>query len=298
MRFGVCVPNNWGIYDFHGVISVGTRAEELGFDSVWTREHLFNVGYISQRLGNKPYYEPLTVLAYLSALTTKVRLGTSVLVLPYHDPVRLAKVVATLDVASGGRITLGLGVGSMPEEYEALGVAFHERGAIANEMLEAMRVLWVDQDPVFDGKYYSFENAKFSPKPIQKPYPRLEIGGSSPAALRRVARIGAGWHPTASSPGLIQKGVEKIQANALSMGRAMDNIEVSMPINWRPDEDIGESSSGERPGLVGRSRELLVQIREYELAGVGTIILDFASDDVGFTLSAMEEFVKEVFAEL
>ena len=84
MRFGVCVPNNWGIYDFHGVISVGTRAEELGFDSVWTREHLFNVGYIGQRLGNKPYYEPLTVLAYLSALTSKVRLGTSVLVLPYH----------------------------------------------------------------------------------------------------------------------------------------------------------------------------------------------------------------------
>ena len=169
MKFGICIPTNLGIENFRALMSIGPKAEELGFDSVWVSEHLFNVGYIGERIGGRPYYEPLTVLSYLAAMTSRIRLGTSVLVLPYHDPVRLAKVVATLDVASGGRVVLGLGVGRIEEEYDALGISFKERGAIADEAIEVMKILWTQEDPAFSGRYHSFSKVKFSPKPAQKP---------------------------------------------------------------------------------------------------------------------------------
>ena len=190
---------------------------------------------------------------------------------------------------------LGVGVGSIPEEYEALGVSFHERGAIANEMLDAMRVLWTEEDPEFKGKYYAFSGAKFSPKPVQSPYPPLEIGGASPAALRRGARVGGGGHPTVTSPKEIREGLATIRSLAEAMGRDAARIGVSLPLNWRPEEDTGGSVSEERPGLAGTSEGLVSQVREYEAARVNRIIMDFASDDVEATLRGMERFAVEVF---
>ena len=120
MKFGVTIPNNWGIEDPQHVLALGPVAEELGYDSLWVMDHLFNNGYIRERLDDKPYYHPLATLSYLAATTRQVRLGTSVLVLPYHNPVELAKYTATLDHMSGGRVTLGVGVGAMTEEFAAL----------------------------------------------------------------------------------------------------------------------------------------------------------------------------------
>jgi alkanesulfonate monooxygenase SsuD/methylene tetrahydromethanopterin reductase-like flavin-dependent oxidoreductase (luciferase family) len=130
MKFGVTIPNNWGQEDPQQVLAFGPLAEELDYDSVWVMDHLFNNGYIRERLDDKPYYHPLATLSHLSAMTKRVILGTSVLVLPYHNPVELAKYAATLDQMSGGRVTLGVGAGAMTEEFEALGIPMRQRASL------------------------------------------------------------------------------------------------------------------------------------------------------------------------
>ena len=146
MKIGFSLSNNQGIEDVREVLDLATRAEELGFDSVWASEHIFNVSYVQERIGNRPYYEPLTILSYVAATTNTIGLGTSVLVLPYHNPIRLAKTAATLDVVSGGRLTLGVGVGVIEEELAAMGSPFSERGAITDETIAIMKELWTKEE--------------------------------------------------------------------------------------------------------------------------------------------------------
>src|SRR5438067_5056823 len=151
MRIGFSLLNNQGIEDVQALVGLAVRAEELGVDSVWVHDHVFNVGHVLERIGDKPYYEPLALLSFVAARTTRVRLGTSVLVLPYHNPIRLAKTAATLDVLSGGRLILGVGVGAIENEMEAMGSPFAERGAFTDEAIAVMRTLWAEEDPRYDG---------------------------------------------------------------------------------------------------------------------------------------------------
>src|SRR5438552_7288190 len=176
MRIGFSLLNNWGIEDPDAIVGLGVRAEELGFDSVWAHDHVFNVAHVFDRIGGRPYYDPLTVLSFVAARTRRIRLGTSVLVLPYHNPIRLAKTTATLDAMSGGRLILGVGVGAIENEMEAMGTPFKERGAFTDEAIAVMRALWSQDDPRFDGRYSRFAGMKFSPKPIQKPSIPVVIG--------------------------------------------------------------------------------------------------------------------------
>jgi len=150
MRFGVTIPNNWGIADPGQVLAMGPLAESLGYDSVWVMDHLLNSGYIRERLDDRPYYHPLATLSYLAATTKRAALGTSVLVLPYHNPVELAKYAASLDQMSGGRVILGVGAGAMTEEFEVLGVPFRQRGALTNECMAIMTERNIRHLPVVD----------------------------------------------------------------------------------------------------------------------------------------------------
>src|SRR5215813_5884414 len=151
MKFGFSLSNNQGIDDVQAIVRLAIRAEELGFDSVWASDHVFNVSYVFERIGDKPYYDPLTILSYVAAVTTRIRLGTSVLVLPYHHPMRLAKAAATLDVLSGGRLSLGVGVGGVPQESEAMGSPYAERCAITDEAIAIMKELWTQEAPRYQG---------------------------------------------------------------------------------------------------------------------------------------------------
>src|SRR5438552_16246071 len=215
MKIGFSLLNNQGIEDVHALADLAVRAEELGLHSVWVHDHVFNVGHVLDRIGGKPYYEPLTLLSFVAARTTRVRLGTSVLVLPYHNPIRLAKTAATLDVLSGGRLILGVGVGSIEQETRALGSPFKERGAVSDEAIAVMRALWTQEDPHFDGKYSHFAGMKFSPKPLQKPSIPLVIGGVSRAAIRRAARLGDGWQPLGLAPDALGQGIALLHAEAM-----------------------------------------------------------------------------------
>jgi probable F420-dependent oxidoreductase len=152
------------------------------------------------RLG--PYWmHALSAMAFLAGATRRVRVDASVLVTPYHHPLQLAKSISTIDVLSGGRINVSIGVGHAVKEFEVLGVPFNERGARTDEILAAMKVLWSEDEPVYEGRYYRIEGLAFEPKPLQQPRPPIYVGGNSDAALRRAARH-EGWAPNPTNFGL------------------------------------------------------------------------------------------------
>ena len=267
MKIGYSLSNNQGMEDIQGVIDLAVGAEELGFDSVWASEHVFNVSYVYDRIGDKPYYEPLTVLTYVAAVTSTIGLGTSVLVLPYHNPIRLAKVAATLDVLSGGRVMLGVGVGVIEEELEAMGSPFAERGAISDEMIAVMKELWTKDDPSFLGKYHSFSGMKFTPKPVQKPHIPIIIGGTSKAAIRRAARSGTVWHPTALSPQALAEGMDYLKEQAVEVGRDPSEISVSI------SAAIGNTHNHNRYSLGEDPEEILERSQKYQEMGLERLVV-------------------------
>src|SRR5262249_26653659 len=206
------------------------------FHLVGVHDTLSSVGPVFDPTGGKPSYEPLTFLSYVAARTQRIRLGTSVLVLPYHNPIRLAKIAATLDVLSGGRLTLGVGVGSIEQETRAMGSVFKERGAFSDEAIAVMRALWTQADPKFEGRYAHFSGSKFSPKPLQKPSIPLVVGGISRAAVRRAARLGDGWQPLGLAPEALGAEIAWLHEEALGYGRKLSQIPVSIALGLEAPE--------------------------------------------------------------
>lgn len=172
---------------------VARTADELGFDAIAVPEHIVMPTEMAELMGSF-WTHAMTVMAFVAGATSRLLVDSSVIVLPYHDPVVLAKAVSTLDFLSGGRVRLSVGVGHAEREFEVLGVPFGERGRIADEYLAAMIELWTSDEPAFHGRHVDFERIAFEPKPAQKPYPPIWIGGNSRAAMRRAARHD-GWYP-------------------------------------------------------------------------------------------------------
>jgi probable F420-dependent oxidoreductase len=298
MQFGVTIPNNWGIADAQQVLALGPLAEQLGYDSVWVMDHLFNTGYIRERLGDKPYYHPLAILSYLSATTRRVLLATSVLVLPYHNPVELAKYAATLDQMSGGRVLLGVGVGAMTEEFEALGVPFRQRGVLTNESIAIMKELWSNPDPRYHSSRWSFSNLKFSPKPVQTPHIPLWIGGSSAEALRRAATMGDGWHPTGMSPEAFGQARQELRRLTAAAGRDPDTVTMSIRVEVETHGGPSSARTQSRSRLPGDNVEQMIAgISAYQSAGVEHILLVLGSGDIPRLTELMETIARRVIPQ-
>jgi probable F420-dependent oxidoreductase len=196
MRFGLFGVNFGACADPERQRRVVLAAEEVGFESVWTGEH------VAMPIENNPVPSPpdtpfldsLVALTRIAAVTRRVRLGTGILVLPHHNPVLLAKSLTSLDVLSGGRLIAGFGGGYVAAEFAALGVPFDKRGAITDDSLAAIRTLWTEAEPVHHGRFADFAGIRFEPKPAQRPHPPIIVGGQAPAALQRAARLGDGWY--------------------------------------------------------------------------------------------------------
>ena len=299
MKFGVTIPNNWGIFDPQQVLAFGPLAEELGYDSVWVMDHLFNTGYIRERLEDKPYYHPLGTLSYLAATTKRVLLGTSVLVLPYHNPVELAKYTASLDQMSGGRVTLGVGVGAMTEEFQALGIPMRQRALLTNECINLMRELWSSPSPSYHSRRWDFSDLYFSPKPVQKPHIPIWVGGSSPGALRRAATLGDGWHPSGMSPEEYSLGKREVEDLAKAAGRDSSqftwSIRAEVQVHGRPSSDRAAGRSA-FPG--NDPAGMAAAIDAYANAGVEHVILALNSGDVDSIKRVMENVASEVIPQL
>lgn len=208
------------------------RAEELGFDSLWTGEHTVYPDprdELSNADPDYPILHPSTSLAYIAGVTERVLLGTGVLLVPQRNPVVLAKELASLDVVSNGRLVLGIGVGYMPKEFAALGVDFTNRGARADEYIAAMRSLWNDPKPSFAGRFVNFSNINAQPRPVQPGGPPIVIGGTSKAAFRRLADYGKGWYGVALSAEEVGTEIERMKA-AGAEGVEI-NVTPSVPLN-------------------------------------------------------------------
>jgi probable F420-dependent oxidoreductase len=207
------------------------RAEDAGFDSLWVGDH---VALPADALDDpeEPRLEAVVALSHLAALTRRVRLVFGVIVLPQRQPVLLAKQISSLDALSGGRLTVGIGVGYVEAELQALGVELSERGARADEYVEAMRALWDGAPGRFEGRFVSFADVIERPRPIQRPHPPLIVGGHADAALRRAARVASGWFGWELSPAEAAEAIARLRAAA--GGDERRRLEISV----RPDRDI------------------------------------------------------------
>ncbi|MBQ91387.1 MAG: LLM class F420-dependent oxidoreductase [Acidimicrobiaceae bacterium] len=205
MRVGIIFANAGPFGTAEGCTTLGTHAEAAGFDALWTVEHVvFPEGYESTypydasgkmaMASDTPLVDPLIWLAWVAAHTTRLRLATGILILPERNPLVLAKELATLDAMSGGRVDLGIGVGWLREEFDALGIPWERRGARTDEYVAAMRTLWGDDRVSFDGDFVSFDEVSSNPKPANGSVP-IFIGGHSEAAARRAGRLGDGFFP-------------------------------------------------------------------------------------------------------
>lgn len=290
MRIGFSLCNNQGIEDVQALVGLAERAEAIGLDSVWVHDHVFNVGHVRERIGGRPYYEPLTLLAYVAARTTRVRLGTSVLVLPYHHPVRLAKTAATLDVLSGGRLVLGVGVGAIAQEMQAMGVPFKERGPFSDEAIGVMRALWTEEEPRFEGRYTRFAGMPFSPRPLQTPAIPIVIGGVSRAAIRRAARLGDGWQPLGLSPAALGEGMARLRQEARALGRDAARIPVSIALTLGPGRP-GRATLGTTPAEIARNAGA------YAALGVDALLVSVVTTDAREARAALE-MAGEVLARI
>jgi probable F420-dependent oxidoreductase len=211
VEFGVVIPT-WGKFgDPEAIRRLIVRAEELDYASAWVGDHLLLPEYAT-RYSPANWYEALTVCCVAMGATERIRFGTDVLVAPYRDPRLLAKMAATADRLSGGRLTLGMGVGFLRGEFEALGADHLQRGAVTDEYLEVMRRLWEEEGEVgYAGRHISFPPAHFLPKPLQRPLP-LWIGGNGRRGIERAARLGDGWHPLFPAPTAYAAGRARIEA--------------------------------------------------------------------------------------
>jgi probable F420-dependent oxidoreductase len=207
---------------------VGRRAEELGFESLWTGEHMvLPATGPSHRPPTHPFLDPLVALAFLAATTSRIRLGAGVLLVPQRHPVQLAKELASLDVLSNGRLLVGVGIGHVRPEMAALGVDPRTRASRMLESLAAMKSLWYDERPRFDGRWVSFDDVVAYPKPQQRPLPIL-FGGGAPAVLERAARHGDGWFGLGLTPEQAADGIRALRRHAEAVGRDPEILEVTV----------------------------------------------------------------------
>lgn len=194
LKFGLTSINGGATSYPEALTRIAQAAETAGFDSLWAGEHHVLATSSSTIPATSRYLNPVVALTFAAAYTRTIRLGTGILLLPQHQPLILAKELASLDVLSGGRLIVGIGVGWAEAEFEALGVPFHERGARTDEYLAAMRAIWSEEAPAYHGRYVSFQGVQAFPHPVQQPYPPIVVGGRAPGALRRTVEQANGWY--------------------------------------------------------------------------------------------------------
>jgi len=221
---------------------LAATAEALGFESIWTGEHVVLVDPQkppSPVPPHAPFVDTIATLAFLAARTERIRIGSGIILLAQRHPIVLAKELAGIDVLSKGRLIFGVGVGYVPGEFEALGIPYVERGARTTEHIEVIRTLWTQQKPSFSGRFTSFSGIQSRPLPVQKPHPPIHVGGMSPAALRRAVAHGNGWYgfyQDLDATAKMLRGLEEA-AKQVERPKALGRLEISVTPPGRVDRD-------------------------------------------------------------
>ena len=304
MRYGFYLPTRGRSATPDDLKRLVQRAEALGFHSVVIGDHVVFPVRIASKYpytvsgafpGDGDALEQLTLAAFVAAHTERLRLVTSVMILPHRHPVLAAKMLATIDVLSRGRLIVGVGVGWLREEFEALGAPdFDRRGAASDEILTIFKTLWSGSPVSFSGDFFRFPEVRCLPAPVQKPHPPIWIGGHSRAALRRVARHGDGWHPVGANPASMLGPVEL--RNLIRELRRLTEAERRDPgtitISYKAPLYDAQLAAGERRPFSGTDAQVLDDIAAYAELGVQELIFDFRGGDVAQSLARMERFAE------
>jgi probable F420-dependent oxidoreductase len=294
MNFGVWIPNCRHLATPEIIRGAAVRAEALGYDSVWVSDHVV-VPHANVVNFGETIFDPLVTLAVVAGATRRVRLGTTVLIVPYRNAVVTAKMISSLDALSGGRVLFGIGAGWVAAESAMLGVPFGERGAMTDEYLRAMRELWTSPAPSFSGKYTQFSGLVFEPKPVQRPHPPIWVGGHSRAALRRAAEFGAAWHPINRPPAELRSGRLDLRRLSQAHGRPEPpalTLRNDVRI-LRPGETAPASAHAGRV-IAGEPAAVVDQITELRDCGVEHLVVEFLAADGADLDAQMTLFAERV----
>ena len=300
IEFGVTLPSVKGIPEF------AREAESFGFDYLATGEHVMFHGPVSNSL---------IAMAVASAVTTKIKLMSSIILLPLYNPVMLAKQTAVLDVASNGRYHMGIGIGGeFPKEFEAIGVPVNQRASRSNEALTVIKKLWTESNVTFEGRYSRFSGVTLEPRPQQKPHPPIWVAGRKEPAMRRAATYGDGWLPYMYTPEMLRESIGKIDAFGKDAGRDMSNFRYGQFIfvSVYPDRKEAEAVAAKALGrnyaqdfskiagrytLYGNPEDCRKRLREYVDAGARTVLFAWACrpEDIANNLKLMANEVVSEF---
>jgi probable F420-dependent oxidoreductase len=313
VEFGFALPGRGPLAKPDVALRLATRADALRYDSVFVTDHVVLPASMARsvypysttgQLAGGPaqdYLEPLAMLGCLAHATKRIRIGTSVLIIPYRNPLVTAKTLATIDQLSRGRVTLGAGVGWLREEFEALAAPpFAERGAVTDEYLALMRRAWTTDPVGFEGRYYAIRDVHVLPKPAQRGGIPVWIGGHTDAALKRAGTLGDGWHPIGLRPPALllpdeyAAKAKQVHAWAQRAGRDPRRITLTFRCPMDVRSKRAKAAAGDRPPFQGTADEVLGDIRAYQATGVSHFVFDPVVPELGRVLANMERFADEV----
>jgi probable F420-dependent oxidoreductase len=288
MKFGLMFANAGPFAVPETLARLAQAAEERGIESLWTVEHVvIPLGYKSPYPYNPsgkipipddaPIPDPILPLAFVAAVTQKIRLATGILILPQRHPAYVAKEFATLDVLSNGRAILGIGSGWLAEEFETVNVPFRERGARTNESIRAIRSLWQPKPQPFSGKFYRWDAVESNPKPVQKGGVPIVVGGHSDAAARRAARLGDGFFPALGDRETLTRVFAVLREECAKIGRNPDEIELTTGLGAKIDLD---------------------RVKRYEDMGVRRLMILPAGFDEESVRRGLDDFAAQVIGKL
>ena len=304
MKIGISMPRT---PDPAAVKHFAQRAELLGFESILLGDHVvLPTGGTNQypytadgsfsSASDAPFLETMTLLGFLAACTSTIKIGTTVIILPYRNPVVQAKMFASLDVLTEGRIICGVGVGWLEKEFEVLGAPYAERGQMSDEIIEIFKVLWTEDLPQYHGKHFQFDGIQFYPKPVQKPHIPIWVGGHTRAALRRTAKYGDCWHTTRQTPDFVAGHLPYLRERIEQAGRDVKSVSISLKRSLHfTDIGIPESDSIRSTGaLIAGTQEIIDDVYACCEIGIDQLTFDFRTNSLDDSIRVMEHLADRV----
>ena len=317
MHFGFNLPNSGALAAPDIMARIAHEGEALGYDYLTVTDHvalpdMAEPGYPYSESGafystDSGYrHEMLTLAAWLAASTARLRLVLAVLVVPHRPAVLAAKQLATVDVLSGGRLTVGIGAGWLKAEFDAVVTTpFAERGAVTDEYVAAFRTLWTERKPRIDGRYVHYDGLLLEPKPLQQPHPPIWVGGESGPSLRRAARLGDAWYPIGTNNAHMldtlpryRAGIERLRRATEAAGRPRDAVALTYRVKRYGAALPSLASDGERRLFSGSDADIVGDIHALEELGVAAIDFDFESPDADAVVAAMRSFRERILARV
>jgi probable F420-dependent oxidoreductase len=317
MQIGFNLPISGPMASPEILARVACEGEAIGYDYLTLTDHIV---LPDARVPGYPYsesgefyserpeyrYEQLTAAAFVAAKTTRIRLVLAVMVVPHRPAVLAAKMLATIDVLSGGRLTVGIGAGWLEKEFDTVVTTpFAARGAVTDEYIRAFRTLWTENRPHMDGNWVKFDGILFAPQPVQKPYPPIWVGGESGPALRRAARLGDAWYPIGSNnrhpldtlPRL-SAGIARLKKLTAEAGRDPASVGLCYRVKRYGEAMPAKASDGERRLFSGSTADIIADFRALDGLGIGAIDIDFERPEAQASLAEMRRFHEQVIARI